>query len=134
MCISSIIREFFVEKRQETLCRFPNGIAYKIIAKGELLKRVCRRGLVWGQSGTWLSYRRQPIGAEEFLNRMVETLGSTIIDRRSKGRSCNKTKIREFGYFQDTRLSYKWIINKSYPENEINKFLNILTQVILKIR
>ncbi len=28
----------------------------------------------------------KPIGAEEFLNRMVDTLGITIINRCSKGR------------------------------------------------
>jgi len=26
--------------------------------------------------------------SEEFLNQMIETLGLTVIDRRSKGRSC----------------------------------------------
>ena len=28
--------------------------------------------------------------SEGFLNRMIETLGITIIDRRSKGRSCKR--------------------------------------------
>jgi hypothetical protein len=32
------------------------------------------------------------MGSEEFLNQMIETLGITIIDRRSKakGRSCKR--------------------------------------------
>ena len=45
-----------------------------------------------------------------------------------------KTQIKGFGYFKDAGLISKWIINKSYPENEINKFLDILNKVILKIR
>jgi len=45
-----------------------------------------------------------------------------------------KTQIKDFGYFKDAGLISKWIINKSYPENEINKFLDILNKVILKIR
>lgn len=45
-----------------------------------------------------------------------------------------KTQIKEFGYFANAGLNSKWIINKSFPENEINKFLDILNQVILKIR
>ena len=32
-----------------------------------------------------VTFRRKPIGSEEFLNRMVEALG-IIIDRRPKGR------------------------------------------------
>ena len=31
-------------------------------------------------------FSRKPIGSEELLNQMVEALGITIIDRRSKGR------------------------------------------------
>ena len=38
-----------------------------------------------GQSGNWLSYRDNLQGDEEFLNRIVETLG-IIIDGRPKGR------------------------------------------------
>jgi len=33
-----------------------------------------------------VTFRGKPIGSEEFLNRMVEALGITIIDRRPKGR------------------------------------------------
>ena len=33
-----------------------------------------------------VTFSGQPIGSEEFLNQMIETLGITIIDRRPKGR------------------------------------------------
>lgn len=37
-----------------------------------------------------VTFSGKPIGPEEFLNQMIETLGITIIDRRSKGRSCKR--------------------------------------------
>jgi len=45
-----------------------------------------------------------------------------------------KAQINNFGYFKDAGSISKWIINKSYPEGEINEFLNILEKVILKIK
>jgi hypothetical protein len=33
-----------------------------------------------------VTFSGKPIGSEEFLNQMIETLGVTIIDRRLKGR------------------------------------------------
>ena len=36
-----------------------------------------------------------------------------------------KAQIKSFGYFQDAGSISKWIIDKSYSEKEINKFLNI---------
>ena len=45
-----------------------------------------------------------------------------------------KTQIKDFGYFKDAGSISKWIINKSYSEDEINKFLNILEEVIIKIK
>ncbi len=47
-----------------------------------------------------VTFSRKPIGSEDFLNRMIETLGITI-DKRPKGRSCkmenclNKKKIKK---------------------------------------
>lgn len=37
-----------------------------------------------------LIFSGKPVGSEEFLNWMVEALGITIIDRRSKERSCKR--------------------------------------------
>jgi hypothetical protein len=45
-----------------------------------------------------------------------------------------KTQIKAFGYFKDAGLSSKWIINKSYSEEEIKKFIDILKKIILKIK
>jgi len=45
-----------------------------------------------------------------------------------------KAQIKSFGYFQDAGSISKWIIDKSYSEKEINKFLNILEKVIIKIK
>ncbi len=38
------------------------------------------------QVNNLVTFNRKPIGSEEFLNQMIETLGITVIDRRSKGR------------------------------------------------
>jgi len=45
-----------------------------------------------------------------------------------------KTQIKSCGYFQDVGLNSKWMVDKLYSEEEINKFLNILEKVIIKIK
>ncbi|NCO32125.1 hypothetical protein GW891_05160, partial [bacterium] len=45
-----------------------------------------------------------------------------------------KTQIKDFGYFKDAGSISKWIINKSYSEEEIKKFIAILKEIILKIK
>ncbi|MFH1939472.1 MAG: hypothetical protein ABIK21_04910 [bacterium] len=45
-----------------------------------------------------------------------------------------KTQIKSCGYFQNVGSNSKWIIDKPYSEKEINKFLNILEKVIIKIK
>jgi len=45
-----------------------------------------------------------------------------------------KTQIKDFGYFKDAGSISKWIINKSYSEEEIKKFIDILKEIILKIK
>lgn len=45
-----------------------------------------------------------------------------------------KTQIKDFGYFENAGANSKWIINKSYSEEEIKKFLDIIEKVMLKIK
>jgi len=44
-----------------------------------------------------------------------------------------RTKIKSCGYFQNVGSNSKWMIDKLYSEEEVNKFLNILEKVIMKI-
>ncbi len=41
-------------------------------------------------TGRIMTFSGKPMGSKEFLNQMIETLGITIIDRRSKRRSCKR--------------------------------------------
>ena len=41
-------------------------------------------------TGRIMTISGKPMGSKEFLNQMIETLGITIIDRRSKRRSCKR--------------------------------------------
>lgn len=41
-------------------------------------------------TGRIMTISEKPMGSEEFLNQMIETLGITIIDRSSKRRSCKR--------------------------------------------
>jgi len=45
-----------------------------------------------------------------------------------------KTQIKNCGYFQNVGSNSKWMIDKLYSEEEVNKFLNILGKVIMKIK
>lgn len=45
-----------------------------------------------------------------------------------------KTQIKNFGYFQDVGLNSKWMIDKPYSEEDIDKFIVILEKVIIKIK
>jgi hypothetical protein len=45
-----------------------------------------------------------------------------------------KAQINNFGYFQDAGSISKWMVDKLYPEDVINKFINILEKVIIKIK
>lgn len=45
------------------------------------------------QQNNSVTFGGQPMGSDEILNRMIETLGIIIIDRRSKGRP-RKRKIK----------------------------------------
>ncbi len=45
-----------------------------------------------------------------------------------------RTQIKRFGYFQDAGSISKWMVDKLYSEDEINKFINILEKVIIKIK
>lgn len=45
-----------------------------------------------------------------------------------------KAQIKSFGYFQNAGSISKWMIDKSYSDGDINKFLNILEKVIKRIK
>ena len=45
-----------------------------------------------------------------------------------------RTKLEKLGFFQNAGLNLKWVINKNYNEKEINNFLNVLNEIINKIK
>jgi hypothetical protein len=45
-----------------------------------------------------------------------------------------KSKLEKLGFFQNAGLNIKWVINKNYNEKEINDFLNVLNEIIIKIK
>lgn len=44
-----------------------------------------------------------------------------------------KNEIEKFGRFEQARSNFKWVINREIPSSDIEKYLNILKQVINKI-
>lgn len=45
-----------------------------------------------------------------------------------------KKRLESLGYFINAKSNLKWIINKGYSENEVKQFLDIIGEVILKIK
>jgi len=45
-----------------------------------------------------------------------------------------RTGLEKLGYFVNTKTNLKWLIDKSYPENQIEEFLAVIEKVTFKIK